>query len=238
MVMLGVNIDHVATVREARKTYEPDPVRAAVLVELAGADGITVHLRQDRRHINDRDLRLLRQTVVTRLNLEMAAVDEIIAVACEVKPDQVTLVPERREEVTTEGGLDVAGAAARLADVVKRLKGEGMVVSMFIDPEADQIRASRDAGADYVELHTGAYANARGDDRKRELDRLVEASLTAYEEGLGLNAGHGLTYRNVRPVLQLKDLHELNIGHSIVARAVFVGIGEAVREMKRILESG
>ncbi|MFC1479010.1 pyridoxine 5'-phosphate synthase [Planctomycetota bacterium] len=238
MIKLGVNIDHVATVREARKTYEPDPVRAAVLVELAGADGITVHLRQDRRHIQDRDLELLRKTIVTRLNLEMAAVDEIIDIALDTGPEQVTLVPEKREEVTTEGGLDVAGSVHSLEKAVSRLKKGGISVSMFIDPDREQIQASVDAGAEFVELHTGSYADAEGEVKKRELDRLVEASVFAFDKNIGLNAGHGLTYRNVCPVLQLKKLHELNIGHSIVSRALFVGIEPAVREMKELLEKG
>jgi pyridoxine 5-phosphate synthase len=238
MIKLGVNIDHVATVREARKTYEPDPVRAAVLVELAGADGITIHLRQDRRHIQDRDLRVLRETIVTRLNLEMAAVDEIVAIALDTEPEQVTLVPEKREEVTTEGGLDVAGSVKHLSETVERLKQGGISVSMFIDPDTDQIKASCDTGADFIELHTGAYAEAKGKEKLKELDRLVEASVFAYEQNIGLNAGHGLTYRNVKPVLQLKELNELNIGHSIVSRAVFVGIEQAVREMKEIINMG
>jgi len=238
MIQLGVNIDHVATVREARRTYEPDPVRIAVLVELAGADGITVHLRQDRRHIQDRDLNMLKHTIVTRLNLEMAAVAEIINIALETGPEQVTLVPEKREEVTTEGGLDVAGSVSNLSEDVSRLKKGGIAVSMFIDPDKEQIRASADAGADFVELHTGAYAEAHGDEKKRELDRLVEASAYAHEQNIGLNAGHGLTYRNVSPVLQLKNLNELNIGHSIVSRALFVGIGRAVEEMKRLIDKG
>jgi pyridoxine 5-phosphate synthase len=236
MIKLGVNIDHVATVREARKTYEPDPVGAAVLTELAGADGITVHLRQDRRHINDRDVRLLRQTIVTRLNLEMAAVEEIIGIALEIKPEQVTFVPEKREEVTTEGGLDVAGAAGPLKEAVTRFHEAGIGVSMFIDPEPAQIRASHETGADFVELHTGAYAEACGTEQEAELNRLIAASEFAFETGIGLNAGHGLTYRNVRPVLQLRALHELNIGHSIISRAVMVGLERAVREMKALLD--
>lgn len=238
MIKLGVNIDHVATIRQARRTYEPDPVRAAVLVELGGADGITVHLRQDRRHINDRDLDLLRKTVVTRLNLEMAAVDEIITIACETGPEQVTLVPEKRQEITTEGGLDAASSVKSLKPAVSRLSKAGIAVSLFIDPDRDQISASVDAGADFIELHTGSYAEASGDEQKRELDRLVEASVYAFEQNIGLNAGHGLTYRNVQPVLQLKELNELNIGHSILSRAVFTGIREAVQEMKRLIEQG
>ena len=230
MIRLGVNIDHIATVREARKTYEPDPVRVAVLVELAGADGITVHLRQD--------VNLLRETIITRLNLEMAAVDEIVDIALKIMPEQATLVPEKREEVTTEGGLDVAGSLQKLKGVGAQLKEGGITVSMFIDPEKDQIKASCDIGADFVELHTGSYAEADGEKKKMELDRLVEASVYAFEQNIGLNAGHGLTYRNVMPVLQLKKLHELNIGHSIISRAVFVGIGQAVQEMKEILEKG
>lgn len=235
MVKLGVNIDHVATVREARKTYEPDPVRAAVLAELAGADGITVHLRQDRRHINDRDVRLLRETIVTRMNLEMAAAEEIITIALEVNPDQVTLVPEKREEVTTEGGLDVAGSIADLKDVVSRFHDAGISVSMFIDPEEDQIDASRDTGADFVELHTGAYANAIGTRQAEECIRLIEAAGIVNAAGLGLNAGHGLTYRNVEPILAMPELYELNIGHSIIARSVMVGLERAVFEMKALL---
>lgn len=235
MVKLGVNIDHVATIREARKTYEPDPVRAAVLVELAGADCITVHLRQDRRHINDRDVKLLRQTITSRLNLEMAAVEEIIAIALEIMPDQVTFVPEKREEITTEGGLDVAGALKPLTAAVKRMQAAGIAVSMFIDPTVDQVKASVDTGARFVELHTGAYANAPRGEREQELNRLAEASMAAYDLGIGLNAGHGLNYENVIPVLQLRALHELNIGHSIISRAVFAGIGSAVREMKKLI---
>lgn len=235
MIKLGINIDHVATVREARKTYEPDPVRAAVLVELGGADQITVHLRQDRRHIQDRDLYLLRKTVVTMLNLEMAAVDEIVDIALEVKPEQVTLVPEKREEVTTEGGLNVSASVDDLSKVIATLKGNGITVSCFIDPDEEQICASKDAGADFVELHTGAYANAKDSDQEKELGRLIKASECAYENSIGLNAGHGLTYRNIIPVLQFRALHEVNIGHSIIARAVFVGIERAVREMKDII---
>ncbi len=237
MIELGVNIDHVATVREARKTYEPDPVRAAVLVELAGAEQITVHLRQDRRHINDRDVRLLRETVITRLNLEMAAAEEIISIALDLKPDQVTLVPEKREEVTTEGGLDVSSSLSRLTDVVGRFTDAGIPVSMFIDPEEPQLAASRESGAAFVELHTGAYANAGGEAQKEELNRLMQAAEYAYDAGLGVNAGHGLTYRNILPVCGLRGLHEVNIGHSIIARALFVGLNQAVREMKELLNS-
>ncbi|MFH1707724.1 MAG: pyridoxine 5'-phosphate synthase [Planctomycetota bacterium] len=235
MIRLGVNIDHVATVRQARRANEPDPVRAAVLAELGGADGITVHLRQDRRHINDRDVRLLRQTIATRLNLEMAAVNEIVDIALAVRPDQVTLVPEKREELTTEGGLDAARAVPELKRVVDRFRTAGIPVSLFIDPVGDQIKAAADTGAAFVELHTGTYAGARGPAGEAALNRLVEASRAVADAGLGLFAGHGLTYQNVHPVLQLQGLQELNIGHSIIARAVLVGMERAVHDMKTIL---
>jgi len=236
MVRLGVNIDHVATIRQARRTDEPDPVWAAALAELAGADGITIHLREDRRHIQDRDLRLLRQTVVSLLNLELALNEEVLAIAVAVKPDQASLVPERREEVTTEGGLDVAGQRDRARSAVERLKAAGIRVSMFIDPDEQQIRASKEVGADAVELHTGRYAEARGPDRERELGVLLEAGTVVTDLGLHLHAGHGLTYRNVMPVARIPHLKELNIGHSIVSRAVLVGLERAVREMKVLIE--
>ena len=238
MVRLGVNIDHVATIRQARRTDEPDPVWAAALAELAGADGITIHLREDRRHIQDRDLRLLRRTVASSLNLELALNEEVMAIACEVKPDQATLVPERREEVTTEGGLDVAGQLDRVREGVERLHEAGIRVSLFIDPVEDQVRAAAATGADAVELHTGRYAGARGADREHELAVLIEAGCTAVDLGLRLHAGHGLTYRNVVPVARIPHLEELNIGHSIVSRAVLVGLERAVREMKRLIEQG
>ncbi|MDD5556063.1 MAG: pyridoxine 5'-phosphate synthase [bacterium] len=239
MIRLGVNIDHVATVRQARRTVEPDPVAAAVLCELAGADGITVHLREDRRHIADRDVEILRQVVRTRLNLEMAVSGDIVAIAERVRPDSVCLVPEKREEVTTEGGLDVIGGAERIAAAVARLKAAGIVVSIFIDPIGRQIRAAADAGADFIELHTGRYADARGEAaRRKELEALAAMAEHAAKAGLRVNAGHGLTYWNVRPVLGVPRLEELNIGHSIVSRAVLVGLERAVREMIDLIRLG
>lgn len=236
MVDLGVNIDHVATVRQARRTDEPDPVWAAVLAELGGADGITLHLREDRRHIQDRDLRILRQTVRVKLNLEMACSDEIVAIACQVKPDQATLVPERREEITTEGGLDVAGQMARVAEVIERLREVGISVSLFLDPDPRQIDAAAELRADAVELHTGGYALAPpGPQRQAELNQLRQMGARILQAGMALHAGHGLTYRNVRPIAAIDGMHELNIGHSIVARAIFVGFEQAVREMKRLI---
>lgn len=229
---LGVNIDHVATVRQARRTFEPDPVTAAALAALGGAEVITCHLREDRRHINDRDLRLLRETVFSKFNLEMAAVPEIVNTALKTRPEQVTLVPEKRAEVTTEGGLNVVRGGKRLADAVKRLKRKGIIVSLFVDPDAEQLRASADAGAHAVELHTGPYANARTEKAARkELRTLAKAAQEAARLGLTLNAGHGITYINVRGLVQAIDVNELHIGHSIVARAVMVGMERAVREM-------
>ncbi len=235
MAELGVNIDHVATVRQARRTYEPDPVWAAVLAELGGADEITIHLREDRRHIQDRDLHLLRQTVTVKLNLELAAVDEIVAIACQVKPDQATLVPERRDEVTTEGGLDLIALGSRARDSVARLRDAGIAVSMFLDPDPRQIEAAARLEADAVELHTGRYALARGRSRAAELDQLVVAGRLVRQAGMALHAGHGLNYQNVRPIAAIEGMHELNIGHAIVARALWVGLEAAVREMKRLI---
>ena len=236
MALLGVNIDHVATVREARKTNEPDPVWAASLAELGGADGITLHLREDRRHIQERDLHLLRQTVTVKLNLELACAEEVLAIACDAKPFQATLVPERREEVTTEGGLDVAGQKSRVGDAVKRLRDAGIVVSLFLDPDPRQIDAAAELGAEAVELHTGAYAHATakfaGDE---ELAILATAAKHIVDAGLTLHAGHGLTYRNVKPVAAIPQMCELNIGHSIIARAIMVGLEQAVRDMKRLI---
>jgi pyridoxine 5-phosphate synthase len=233
MPELGVNIDHVATVRQARRTYEPDPVWASVLAELGGADGITLHLREDRRHIQERDLRVLRQTVTVKLNLEMACEAEVLAIACEVKPDQATLVPERREEVTTEGGLDVAGQQERVAEVVRRLQDGGIHVSLFLDPDPRQIEAGAKMHADAVELHTGQYALAkRGAAQEKELHALKQAGKLVRQAGMALHAGHGLTYHNVQPIVAIEGMHELNIGHSIVARALLVGFEQAVREMK------
>jgi pyridoxine 5-phosphate synthase len=234
---LYINVDHVATVREARRTDEPDPVRAAVLAELAGADGITVHLREDRRHIRERDVELLLATVRTVVNLELAASEEILALAERWKPAQATLVPERREEVTTEGGLDVAGGHDRLGAAVERLAAAGIRTSLFIDPDPEAIDASAELGADAVELHTGEYANARGRAaREGQLDRLREAALRAREAGLAVHAGHGLTYENVAPVAALPACEELNIGHSIVSRAVLTGMEAAVRDMRRLVD--
>jgi pyridoxine 5-phosphate synthase len=235
MATLGVNIDHVATIRQARRTVEPDPVWAAAAAELGGADAITVHLREDRRHIQDRDLELLRQTVQVKLNLECAIVPEMVAIACRVKPDQVTLVPERREEVTTEGGLDVVGQRAAVGEAVSRLRAAGIGVSLFIDPAPRQIDAAVDLAVEAVELHTGCYANETGADRETRLVELARAGGMTRQAGLLLAAGHGLTYRNVVPVARLDGMGELNIGHSIVARSVFVGLAEAVREMKRLI---
>jgi pyridoxine 5-phosphate synthase len=236
MPELGVNIDHVATLRQARRTYEPDPVWAAVLAELGGADGITLHLREDRRHIQDRDLGILRQTVHVKLNLEMACDPGVLAIACQVKPDQATLVPERREEVTTEGGLDVAVQPERMAEVIRALQAAGISVSLFLDPQERQIDAAARLKADAVELHTGQYALARpGRDQERELEVLRRAGAAIRQAGMALHAGHGLTYHNVRPVAAIEGMHELNIGHSIIARAVMVGLPRAVREMKRLV---
>ena len=235
---LYVNIDHVATVRQARGTDEPDPVRAAVFAEMGGADGITIHLREDRRHVQDRDIRLLAETLRTGMNLELATSPDVVALALELKPMQATLVPERREEVTTEGGLDLASepTRARNAEVLDRLKAAGIRCSLFVDPDPVALNRSAEMGAHAVELHTGEYANARGDDaRARELTRLAQAAIHAYSIGLAVHAGHGLTYENVVPVAALPHLEELNIGHSVVSRAVLVGMERAVREMKGIL---
>ncbi len=236
MALLGVNIDHVATIRQARRTNEPNPVWAAVLAELGGADGITIHLREDRRHIQDWDLDVLRKTVTVKLNLELAANPEIVEIACRIKPDQATLVPERREEVTTEGGLDVAGNQAAVSEAMKRLRDAGISVSLFLDPDRRQIETGRDLGADAVELHTGRYAEAApGAKQAAELVTLAEAGALVRQEQMILHAGHGLTYRNVQPVAGLEGMTELNIGHSIVARAVMVGFQQAVQEMKRLI---
>ena len=236
MIALHINIDHVATVRQARQISEPDPVTAAGLVELAGADGITIHLREDRRHIIDRDVRILRETVQTRLNLEMAATAEMFRIALQTRPDIVTLVPEKREEVTTEGGLDVAGAPESMHKGITQLRDAGIRVSLFIDPEAAQIEACQKAGAEDVELHTGCYANAeRGDQQDKEFERLVSAAEFANEKNLQVNAGHGLNYINTQRICGLPHLRELNIGHSIVSRAIFVGLTQAVQEMREII---
>ncbi len=235
MSELGVNIDHVATLREARKTDEPDPVWAAALAELGGADGITIHLREDRRHIQERDLRILRESVSVKLNLELACDADTLALACETKPDQATLVPERREEITTEGGLDILANRDTVSAAIDRLRDAGMTVSLFIDPNPDQIQAAAELGAEAVELHTGRYANADNIDRNTELNQLSRAGELVRSAGMTLHAGHGLTYRNVQAVAGLAGMSELNIGHSIIARAIFSGLSQAVREMKTLI---
>ena len=237
MASLGVNIDHVANVRQARRTVEPDPVTHALLAELGGADGITVHLREDRRHIQDRDVELLRATVRTRLNLEMAATDAMEAIALRHRPDMVTLVPERREEVTTEGGLDVVSQVGRLGAMVERLQGAGIGVSLFVDAEQAQLDACCATGARWVELHTGRYAEATWEAQPQELRRLEQACGLARQMGLRVNAGHGLTYANVEQVAALEGMEELNIGHTIVARALAVGLQAAVREMRALIQN-
>jgi len=237
MIELGVNIDHVATLRQARRTYEPDPVWAAVEAELGGADGITVHLREDRRHISDRDVQVLRQTVQCKLNLEMSLVPEIVEIATRVLPAQATLVPERRQEVTTEGGLDLAREPDRVAAVVNKLKPLGITVSAFIDPVEEQIELAAKLGFDAVELHTGEYANVTDDLALAEqLHRLELGGQHVRERGMRLHAGHGLNYRNVIPVARIQLMAELNIGHAIVSRAIFTGLRTAVREMKDLLD--
>jgi pyridoxine 5-phosphate synthase len=233
---LGVNIDHVATIRQARRTVEPDPIGAAVLAELAGADGITVHLREDRRHIQDRDVKLLRQTVRTHLNLEMAATDEMVQIALELRPDYVTLVPERREEITTEGGLDVNSQLDRMKQVVGSLQDQGIPVSLFIDANEAQIQAAASTQALFIELHTGSYAEVKDEQsQSAELAILAAGCEQALASGLRVNAGHGLTYWNVYPVACLNGMEELNIGHSIISRAVLVGMERAIREMKQAI---
>lgn len=232
MIMLGVNIDHVATLRQARRGRAPDPVSAAALCELAGCDSIVCHLREDRRHIQDRDLRILRETVGTRLNLEMALSEEIVSIALQVRPDQVTLVPERREELTTEGGLDVRTHRERIVRTAERFRAAGIRVSLFIDPDFAQIDASRDTGAEFIEIHTGRYAQARDEEASRnELVEIRRATDYACSTGLRVNAGHGLDYVNVGPVCRIPRIEELNIGYSIVGRAVFVGLTRAVQDM-------
>ncbi|MCG2712113.1 MAG: pyridoxine 5'-phosphate synthase [Candidatus Omnitrophica bacterium] len=239
MIRLGVNIDHVATVRQARHTIEPDPVQAAAIAEKAGADGITVHLREDRRHINDLDVRLLRKSVHTRLNLEMSVAAEIVDIARKLRPDQATLVPERRQEITTEGGLNVAGKEKKIKSVVECLKEKNILVSIFIEPEEKQIAAAKNVGADYIELHTGAFANALSLKLvEKQLNRLSRAASYAKELGLGVNAGHGLTYLNTKLLVEaVPEIEELNIGHSIISRAIMVGLHQAVSEMKAIIAS-
>lgn len=242
MTSLGVNIDHVATIRQARyretldsPQAEPDPIAAALAAERAGAKGITAHLREDRRHMQDRDIVRLRESVTTKLNLEMGVSEEILRIALELLPDDVCLVPENRREVTTEGGLDCCGQREILRPAIARLGGRGIRVSLFIDPDPEQIEAAADLGADFVELHTGAYANASGTAAESELERLLAGARQAVQCGLRVNAGHGLNYLNTRPILALEGLEELNIGHSIVSRAVMVGIEQAVKEMCELI---
>jgi pyridoxine 5-phosphate synthase len=238
MPQLGVNIDHVATVRQARRTYEPDPVWAAALAELGGADGITLHLREDRRHISDRDLRVLRETVTVKLNLEMACEPEILAIACQVKPNQATLVPEKREEITTEGGLDIRGQRDRVARAVGQLRQAGISVSLFLDPDPRQIEEAAQLKVDAVELHTGQYALAApGLVQEKELENLKSMGALVRQAGCALHAGHGLTYRNVQPVAAIPGMGELNIGHSIIAHSVFVGLDLAVKEMIALIDA-
>ncbi|MEE2640890.1 MAG: pyridoxine 5'-phosphate synthase [Planctomycetota bacterium] len=234
MVKLGVNIDHVATLRQARNGVEPDPVWAAGEAELGGADGITIHLREDRRHIQDRDLRILKETVTVKLNLEIACQQEVCDIALDVRPDQVCLVPEKREEITTEGGLDVAGSLPRVSELCKQFAAAGIIVSLFIDPDERQVAAAQESGAPAIELHTGKYAH-HWRENDTELIRLVNASRQARDLGLVLNAGHGLNYFNVDPVARIPEMDELNIGHSIVSRSIFRGMREAVREMKQLI---
>jgi len=234
-IRLGVNVDHVATLRQARGVNYPEPIIAAGLAEKAGADQITIHLREDRRHIQDRDLKLMRETIETVLNLEMAVTDEMLGIAAQVKPDTVTLVPEKREELTTEGGLEIAGNLGAITKAVEKLKAAGIKVSLFIDPAEDQIAASAESGAEIIELHTGSYANTCGKAQEQELERLASGARFAVERGLIVAAGHGLHYHNTRPLIAIKEIEEYNIGHAIIARALFVGISQAVREMKELL---
>jgi len=234
-ISLGVNIDHVATLRQARRGRHPDPVHAALTAEIAGADSITLHLREDRRHIQDHDVRALRGLLHTRMNLELAVTDEMLAVAAEVRPADCCFVPERRQEITTEGGLDVTAQAARVRDATTRLRQAGVRVALFIDPDARQVEAAAHAGAPVIELHTGAYAEAAGASAATELERLRAAARLGSSLGLEVHAGHGLNYRNVHPVAALREIVELNIGHALIAHAVFVGLPTAVREMKALM---
>jgi len=234
-IALGVNIDHVATLRQARRGRYPDPLQAALLAEQSGADSITLHLREDRRHIQDRDLAVLREALQTHMNLEMAVTEEMIGIACRVLPQDCCLVPESREEITTEGGLDVKALATRVAAACARLGAAGIRVSLFIDPDPPQIEAARMVGAPVIELHTGAYGEASGAARAREFERMQSGAKIAASLGLTVNAGHGLNYHNVAPVAAIPEIVELNIGHAIVARALFTGLGEAVREMKNAM---
>ncbi len=236
MLKLGVNVDHVATIRQARMTCEPDPVTAAGLADLGGADIITIHLREDRRHIQDRDLEILRETVFTKLNLEMATSQEIVDIALKIKPGQITLVPEKRQEITTEGGLSVTSQKKLLTEVIKRFRDNNIYVSLFIDPDKEQIIAAGEVGAQSIELHTGSYANADSEEQSTELLEVLKGGVKiAQDVGLRINAGHGLTYKNTGPIVEHLDIEELHIGHSIISRAIFVGIEGAVREMKELI---
>ncbi|MDF0533733.1 pyridoxine 5'-phosphate synthase [Shewanella sp. A32] len=238
-ILLGVNIDHIATLRNARGTDFPDPVHAAAVAEHAGAEGITVHLREDRRHIKDRDVYLLAKTLQTRMNLEMAVTEEMLAIACDIKPPHCCLVPEKREELTTEGGLDVAGQLNKMSEAVKRLKDAGVSVSLFIDADQRQIDAAVAVGAPVIEIHTGHYADAKTDaEAKQELTRISEMAAYAYSKGLVVNAGHGLHYHNVKPIAAIPELYELNIGHAIIARAAIDGLAKAVADMKQLMLEG
>ncbi len=236
MIKLGVNIDHIATLRQARKGNFPDPVYAAVICELAGCDSIVCHLREDRRHIQERDLKVLKEVVKTKLNLEMALSDEIIKIALDVKPDQVTLVPERREELTTEGGLDVSGNFEKIKRATEDFKNAGIKVSLFIEPDFNQIEKSKETGADFIEIHTGRYADAKTEEEiYHQLDRIIKGTEFAMSTGLRVNAGHGLDYKNVIPICKIKGIEELNIGYSIICMSVFTGLENAVKEMIKII---
>jgi pyridoxine 5-phosphate synthase len=236
MIRLGVNVDHVATLRQARRVEIPDPVEAALLAEEAGAEGITVHLREDRRHIQERDVELMRAGVKTKLNLEMAVTPAMVAYAQSVRPDDACFVPEQREELTTEGGLDVVAHKSKIAKAVERLQGNGIYVSLFIDPERAQIETTREVGARGIEIHTGTYCNATGAAREKELAAIIAGARLARSLGLEVHGGHGLNYENVSAIARIPEIVELNIGHSIIARAVIAGIAQAVREMKEILD--
>ncbi len=237
MTSLGVNIDHIANLRQARQTIEPEPILLAMLAELGGADGITIHLREDRRHIQDRDVELLRKTVQSRLNLEMAATEEMTQIALKNHPDMVTLVPERREEITTEGGLDVIESESKLKKVINKIQEAGIPVSLFVDPFEPQLEACSRTGAKWIEIHTGNYANATSQNRALELSKIKEAAAKATSLGLRVNAGHGLTYQNVEPIAAIQGIEELNIGHTIIARSIAVGLKEAVQEMKLLINN-
>lgn len=236
---LAINIDHIATVRNARGEREPDPVEAALICEQAGADGIVIHLREDRRHIRDRDVKMLREIVKTKLDLEMSVNEEIVGIACETKPELATLVPEKREELTTEGGLDVLKNKERVKEVTARLQKEGITVSLFIEPDIEQIDAAKETGADFIEIHTGTFANAAaGEEQLKELEKIKKGARHARKLGLGVNAGHGLDYRNIKLFREVEDVEEVSIGHAIIARALTTGLAEAVKEMRELINTG